>query len=136
MSTNSFSGSALVVTWNGTVISGNQTNFSYTPTVNLVSQTSGADTHEKHLVTTKDGQATMEAYIQSGTNTGGTSLYAIIPEGASGTLRWCPEGTGTAKSYYQITAISQGVGFTYPFSNVVVASVSFQQDGARTEGTN
>ncbi len=136
MSTNSYSGSALVVSWNGTVISGNQTTFSYTPTVNLVSQTSGADSHEKHLVTTKDGQSTMEAYIQAGTNPGGTSTYSTLDEGTSGTLKWQPEGTAAGKPYKQAVFISNGVSFTHPFNNVTVASVSWQQDGARTEGTN
>ncbi|MFA5208300.1 MAG: hypothetical protein WC428_06685 [Candidatus Paceibacterota bacterium] len=136
MSTNSYSGSALVVSWNGTVISGNQTTFDYTPTVDLYDQTSGADTHKKHLAGVKDSSASMSAYIQSGTNTGGTSLYSILAEGTPGTLKWQPEGTAAGKPYYSELAISNGVGFSYPYNNTVVASVSWQGDGARTEGTN
>lgn len=136
MSTNSYSGSAIVVTWNGTVISGNQTAFDYTPSIDLYDQTSAADTNKKYISGVKDGNASMSALVQSGTNGGGTALYSILYEGASGTLKWSPEGTAASKPYYQCLAISQGVGFTYPYNNVVVANVSFQQNGARTEGTN
>ncbi|MFA5154418.1 MAG: hypothetical protein WC554_17875 [Clostridia bacterium] len=136
MSTNSYSGSALVVQWNGTVISGNQTSFDYTPSVDLYDQSSGADTNKKHLSGIKDGQASMSALIQSGTNAGGTSLYNMLTEGNSGTLKWMPEGTAVGKPYREMPVISMGVGFTHPYNNVVVANASFQQDGTRTEGTN
>jgi hypothetical protein len=78
----------------------------------------------------------MEAYIQSGTNAGGTSTYSILTEGNSGTLKWQPEGTAVGKPVYSCLAISNGVSFTHPFNNITVASTSWQQDGARTEGTN
>ena len=136
MSTNSYAGSAIVVQWNGTVISGNQTTFDYTPSVDLYDQTSASDTHKKHIAGVKDGSASMSAYIQSGTLAGGTLLYNMLTEGNSGTLTWKPEGTAAGKPTYSMLVFSQGVGFSYPYNNVVVASVSFQQDGARTEGTN
>lgn len=140
MSTTSYSGSALNVQWiyaSGTAtISGNQRTLSYTPTIDLIDQTSGADSNKHYLTAVKDGKATLEALVQSGTNAGGTSAFATLTEGAVGTLVWSPEGTGATKPKYTIPAIAQGVGFTYPYADVVVASVSFQQNGTRAEGTN
>ena len=140
MSTTSYTGSALNVQWlqgSGTnTISGNQTNFSYTPTIDLVDQSSGADTNKKYLTALKDGQATLESLFQSGTNAGGTAMGAVLTEGLSGTLIWSPEGTGTTKPKYTMPAICQGAGFSYPFNEKVVLSCSFQQNGTRVEGTN
>lgn len=140
MSTTSYTGSALVVQWlyaSGTnLVSGNQRTLSYTPSIDLVDQTSGADTNKKYLTAVKDGQATLEALLQSGTNAGGTSAFSTLTEGNSGTLIWSPEGTAAGKAKYTMPAISQGVGFTYPYADVVVASTSFQQNGTRVEGTN
>ena len=140
MSTTSYTGSALVVQWlyaSGTnTISGNQRTFTYTPSIDLVDQTSGADTNKHYLTAVKDGQATLEALVQAGTNSGGTAAFSTLTEGNSGTLIWSPEGTAATKPKYTMPAISNGAGFTYPYADVVVASVSFQQNGTRTEGTN
>ena len=140
MSTNSYSGSALDVKWihsGGTAtISGNQRTLSYTPSIDFIDQSSGADSSKKYLNGLKDGQATLEALVQAGTNSGGTAAFSTLTEGAVGTLVWSPEGTAATKPKYTIPAKSGGVGFTYPYSDVTVASVSFQQNGDRTEGTN
>jgi hypothetical protein len=140
MSTNSFSGSALNVQWlygAGThVISGDQTLFSYTPTIDLMDQTSGADANKKYLNGPKDGQATLESYFQSGTNLRGTATWSTLTEGNYGTLIWSPLGTTATYPKYSMPAISQGVSVTSPYADKTVASVSFQQNGARTEGTN
>jgi hypothetical protein len=130
MSTTSYTGSALDVKWlqgSGTnTISGNQTNFSYTPSVDLLDQSSGADTNKKYLMSLKDGQATIESLFQSGTNAGGTAMGAV----------WSPEGTAATKPKYTIPAFSQGAAFAYPFNEKTVLTCSFQQNGTRVEGTN
>ncbi|MFA5153246.1 MAG: hypothetical protein WC554_11845 [Clostridia bacterium] len=140
MSTNSYSGSALVVTWfqgSGTnIISGDQTTFDYTPSIDLIDQTSGADSNKKYINGVKDGQVSMSSYFQSGTNLRGTATWATLTEGLAGTLMWQPEGTATTKPKYTIPAISKGVGFSHPYADKVTASISFQQNGTRVEGTN
>jgi hypothetical protein len=140
MSTNSFSGSALVVTWAGTAgtatVSGDQTTFDYTPTIDLIDQTSGADTNKKYLNGVKDGSASMASYFQSGTNLRGTVTWATLTEGNHGTLTWQPEGTAVGKPVYSMPAISQGVAVSHPFNDKVLANCSWQQNGTRTEGTN
>ena len=140
MSTNSYSGSALVVTWfQGSginIISGDQTNFDYTPSIDLIDATSGADTNKVYINGVKDGQATMAAYFQSGTNLRGTATWTTLTEGYAGTLQWQPQGAGTGTPKYSMPAISQGVGISYPYNDKVTASCSWQQTGTRTEGTN
>ena len=140
MSTNSYSGSALIVTWfqgSGTnVISGDQTTFSYTPVVDLIDQTSGADANKKYIVGVKDGNASLSSYFQSGTNARGTATWTTLTEGLFGTLQWQPEGTAVGKAKYSMPAVSQGVSIAYPFADKVTADASFQQNGTRTEGTN
>jgi hypothetical protein len=140
MSTNSYSGSALVVTWtqaSGTnIISGDQTAFNYTPSVDLPDQSSGADTNKKYLTGLKDGQADMVSYFQSGTNLRGTATWSTLTEGNQGTLMWQPEGTAVGKPKYTIPAISKGVGFSHPYADKSTASCSWQQNGTRVEGTN
>ena len=140
MSTNSYSGSALVVTWfqgSGTnIISGDQTTFDYTATIDLIDQTSGADSNKKYLNGVKDGNASMSSLFQSGTNLRGTASWATLTEGNYGTLQWQPEGTAVGKAKYSMPARSQGVNISYPYAGVVTAACSWQQDGTRTEGTN
>jgi len=140
MSTNSYSGSALVVTWfqgSGTnLISGDQTTFDYTPSVDLQDQSSGSDSNKKYLKMLKDGQASMNSYFQSGTNLRGTVTWSTLTEGNEGTLQWQPEGTAAGKPKYSMPAISQGVALSNPYAGISTANCSWQQNGTRTEGTN
>ena len=136
-----YSGSALVVTWGvGTAaagtLTGAQRSFSYSPSINLIDSTAGADTHKKYISGVKDGQAQFEALMASGTNAPGTAAYAACVEGASGTIIWMPEGVAAGKPKYTLPAISMGASFAYPYEDVVTVSVPFQQNGARVEGTN
>lgn len=135
-----FSGSALVVTWaygTGTyTLTGDQRTFSYTPSIDLIESTAGADSNKNYISGPKDGQAQFEALMQTGTASTGTAAYSTLTEGNAGTLTWSPEGIATTKTKYSMPAISMGAAFSYPYSDVVSVSVPFQQNGTRTEGTN
>jgi len=135
-----YSGSALVVTWaygTGTyTLTGDQRNFSYTPSIDLIETTAGADSNKNYISGPKDGQAQFEALMQTGTAATGTAIYSTLTEGNSGTLTWSPEGITATKPKYTMPAISLGASFGYPYADVVSVSVPFQQNGARTEGTN
>jgi hypothetical protein len=135
-----FSGSALDVKWQygtGTyTLTGDQRTFSYTPSIDLIETTAGADANKNYISGPKDGQAQFEALMQTGTALTGTAMYSTLNEGNAGTLVWSPEGTATTKPKYTMPAISLGVSYGYPYSDAVTTSVSFQQNGARTEGTN
>jgi hypothetical protein len=135
-----YTGSALDVKWidgSGTVtISGDQTILDYTPSIDLVDQTAGADTNKTYLTTLKDGKASLTAYLQAGTASGGTLAFSRVYEGAVGTIIYSPEGTAATKPKYTLPVIAMGAAFSYPFAGNVEAKVDFQQNGARTEGTN
>jgi hypothetical protein len=135
-----FSGSALVVTWTygaGTnVLTGDQRTFSYTPSIDYIDVTAGADANKKYITGVKDGQASFEALLQGGTILTGTVAYANLAEGYSGTIKWQPEGTASTKPYFSMPALCGGCNYSYPYADVVTVSIPFQQNGARTEGTN
>lgn len=134
-----YAGSSLVVEWiqaaATTTLTGDHKSFSYTPTINLIKATAGADANESYIPNVKDGTGTFNANVQSGSGAGGTAAFATLAEGNIGTLKWYPEGSASTKPYYQIPAISQGAQFSYPYQDVVEATCPFQQNGARVEGT-
>ena len=135
-----YAGTAMIVTWfqgSGTnILSGKHTNFGYTPSIDYIDVTSGADTHKRRLAGVKDGSAQLEAFMQSGTNTPGTAAFASCAEGNFGTLQWQPEGTAVGKAKISMPANAGGAVFGYPVAGAVTVSVAFTQEGARTEGTN
>lgn len=135
-----YAGSSLVVTWiqaaATTTLTGNHKSFTYTPSINFYDATSGADTHKTYIPGVKDGNATFNALMQSGTGSGGTATFSTLAEGNIGTIKWQPEGTASPLPYFQIPAISQGVQQSEPYDNVVEVTVNFQQNGARVEGAN
>ena len=132
-----YKGSSLVVTWiqaaATTVLTGDHRSFTYTPSIDFVDQTAGADPNKLYLVGLKDGNATYNAVIQSGTGSGGTLTFSTLSEGNIGTLRWQPEGTASPNPKYEIPAISQGVALSHPYDNVSEVTVNWQQNGARSE---
>lgn len=135
-----FKGKDLDVKWidtSGTVsLNGDFTAFDYTPSVDLLDQTAGADTNKTYITGVKDGKASLTALLQAGTASGGTVAFSRVYEGAEGTVIWSPEGTAATKPKYTMPVIAMGAAFTYPFNALVEAKVEFQQNGARVEGTN
>jgi len=135
-----FAGSSLVVRWlqaaATTVLTGDHRNFSYTPSIQFYDQTAGADENKSYLPGVKDGAASYEAVMQAGADAGGTTTYAVLAEGAVGTIEFSPEGTTAGKTKYLVPALSQGAAFSYPYQDVVTVTVNWQQNGARTQGTN
>lgn len=136
----SFIGSAAVIRWmhsGGTaILSGDYRTFGYTPTIDLLDETAGADTNRQRVAYMKDGQAQFSALLQAGTAAGGTAMSSVLVEGAIGTLEWNLEGTAAGKSKIYIPAISLGCPVTVPYNEFVEVSCSWQQNGTRVEGTN
>ena len=135
-----FAGSSLVVSWMQpaatTILTGDHKSLTYTPSINFIDATAGADTHKTYIAGVKDGSATYSANMQGGTASGGTITFSTVAEGNLGTLKIQPEGTASTKPYINIPAISQGAAFNYPYQDVVEVTVNFQQNGARVEGSN
>ena len=135
-----FIGSALDIKWvhsAGTAsLNGDFRSFSYTPSVDLVDQTAGNDTNKTYLTALKDGRASLSCLLQAGTAAGGTAMTAVLTEGSSGTIIWSPEGTAATKPKYTMAAIAMGAASTVPYAGAVEITCDFQQNSARTEGTN
>lgn len=134
-------GSSLVVNWAHSIGgAGTQPlhtqfhSFSYTPSVQLINQASGADLANTYLPNRKDGVCSYTALL--GTGSVGVVLGSVLIEGAIGTLVVNPEGTTVGKLKLTIPAISQGAKFTFPYENLVEISCDFQQNGLRLDGTN
>jgi hypothetical protein len=104
----------------------------YAPSVALVDETAGADANKLYLAAQKDGKLDFKGVYQS---TGTTNWFAAN-EGNVGTLLFSPEGTAAGKQKFTIPAISMGGNLNVPYDGVVELSISWQQNGARTEGTN
>lgn len=133
MADNEYAGSACYVSWlwsGGTVsLYTDARNFSYTPSIDFIDATAGADTARKRLASFKDGQASLSALAQYD----GTAFVAACAEGVSGTLTWGLAGTASNRPKSYMVAISQGVTQTAPYSDVATYDVSWQQNGARTD---
>lgn len=128
-------GSALYATWvhaGGTlVLTGDQRTFTYTPTVDYIEDTAGADTHKHRLPGLKDGQFSYSAIYQ----TGGSATLTALAEGLEGTIIWGEEGTASGKPKHTCAAICGGAVTSHPYSDIVEVSVTFQQNGARTDAS-
>lgn len=118
------------------VMHGDYRTFTYTPSGDLADQTAGADTHKSYLPTLKDGKASFQGLLQGTSAVGGTLMAAGCAELLSGTLKWSPEGTALGKTLYTMPVISMGAALSYPYADVCDVKIDFQQNGARTEGTN
>ncbi len=135
-----FAGSSLVAQWvqaaATTTITGDHKSFSYTPSINLIDATAGADANKTYIPGVKDGTWTFNAILQAGSGAGGTLTYSTLAEGNIGTLIVMPEGTAAGKTRHSYPSISQGAAFSMPYDNVVEVTVNGQQNGPRVEGTN
>lgn len=135
-----FSGSALVMQWvqaaATTVITGDHKSFTYTPSINLIDATAGADANKNYIPGVRDGTWTFNATLQDGSSAGGTSTFSTLAEGNIGTLIVMPEGTAAGKTKITLPSISQGAAYSIPYDNVIEMTVNGQQNGARVDGTN
>lgn len=114
----------------GTVtLQGDYKTFSYTPSIDLLDQSAGADTNKTYVNGLKDGQGAIMVNMQ----TAGTAVTNALVEGASGTLTVGPEGTASGKQKIVYPAISQGASYNWPYENLVEVSCNFQQNGARSD---
>jgi len=123
-----FAGSALYLAWvysGGTVqLETDFRGFSWTPTLNWIDATAGADTYEELLPSYGTG---VEIPVTMVLQADGTALLAAIARQTAGTLVYGPEGTATGKKKYTIPATSSGPQFNQPFDDVVELTANFRQ---------
>lgn len=144
MANNEFVGSALYAQWvaynyssgtiSGTVgtvtLNTESRSFSYTPSISTIDATAGADAAKRILTYMKDGQISTTQVMQSDM---GTVTMNSLAEGVSGTMTWGEAGTAVGAPKHVAKFISMGASYSAPYSDVVTFSVTFQQDGARTD---
>jgi hypothetical protein len=131
----SYTGSALVASWvwsGGTaLLNADYRTLTYTPTVDLVEDSAGADTAKGYVATLRSGQVAFNGVDQAGGMvTWGTALI----EGQSGTLTIGPEGTAVGKRKIVVPAICQGAVVNWQYNSICELNVTWTQNGARTEG--
>lgn len=113
----------------GTIaLTGDQRTLTVERSVDTVDISAGSETDKSYLATLKDGTAEVELMDQA--SVVATGIEASMPEGTSGTLLYAPKGTSVGNPKRGFVAIVTGVSLEYPYSDAVVATISFQKSGA------
>jgi hypothetical protein len=132
-----FTGKDLVVKWiytSGTlVMNTDYQDFLYTPTVDFLESTAGADISKTRLPTEKDGTASFKGLIQAGDLPAWGTALAL---GMAGTILYYPEGTAAGKYAGTVPALSQGLAHHFVYNALVEANVSWLQNGDESHGVN
>ena len=106
------------------------TTCNYTPNIEKVDVTSGADTYRTYISSFQDATASVTMYEQ----TGGTALASALGAGVMGTLIIGPYGTATGQRKITMPAMSDGAQYTYPFAGAAEITVNFSSTAANTNG--
>lgn len=114
-------------------LSGNYRQVQYSPSVELLEITAGADAAKTYLPAQKDGQVTVSGLEDTG-GTVGNVAGTLLLEGVSGTLILGPQGTTAGLPKYTIPVISLGIQRNYQYNAPSEFSITFQQNGTRTDG--
>ena len=109
------SGSALFVQWttsNGTTtLTGDQTAFTYTPSIEMYDETGGADAALQYIPGRYGGQAVLTC---NGQVADGSALAAQLWEGKLGTLTWGEQGSVTPETQALRRVLLHGHGSSLP----------------------
>jgi len=130
-----YTGSALVVAFKGTTVSGRQRTLDTGEEMDLVDQSAGSDVAKTYLSTLEDGDAKLEVLDQRD-GTAATALWNLCDKGAEGTLQFQPEGTATNKPKHFVNAIVKKRDREFPYDDVVKATITFQFSGVVTDTIN
>jgi len=127
----SHTGTALYVTFGGTVLDTDYRSFSASEETGLVDASGGADANRTYLTTLKDGTASITVMIQ----VGDTTTWAAVAPQLSGTLEWATEGTAATKPRHYAQAIVVSREKSMEYEDLVVGDVEFQLNSAVTDTT-
>ena len=135
MATEYIAGPTMVLQWiypGGTIsFASEERSVAWTPTVEMVDATAGADTTRRRITSFKDASASISLVDQ--TNAAGTA--SALDAGVAGTLIIGPEGTATGKRKITFPSFSQGAKYNWPFDNIAEISCDFIANGAYTDST-
>jgi hypothetical protein len=136
MTTEFVSGPLMKLSWiysGGTLsLDGDYRTCKFTPSVDIVDGTAGADANKVKYMGMKDATADITLVAQ----TGGTALNSALDAGVGGTLIIQPEGTATGKPKITFPSFSGGASYEYPYNDVAVLSCTFNAQGSYTIGAN
>lgn len=108
----------------------------WTPSVDYVDVSAGADTQHGRLTALKDAHADITLVAQAG----GTAVVASLAAGNAGTLTIQPEGTATNKRKITFPSYSDGAVTDMPYAGEVTLTCGFSAAGAVlanwTDGVN
>lgn len=128
-----YRGRNLVVTFDGTNISGDGRSVSYDQSADILDDTTyGADNRTKQAGLL-DGSGSFEGLDKTGA--WATDWQAIEP-GTSGTMIIQPEGAGTGDRSATFTAVINQRSVSVPYDGLSTVSMSFEISGAVVEGVN
>ena len=131
-----YAGSAMVLQWKTTsgttLLNTDFRTFSWTPSLNWIDATAGADTYEVLLSSYGVGA---EIPITMVAQSAGTLLLTELVRQKAGSLVYYPAGTGSTNIYYTIPATSAGPQWSSPFNDVTIITASFRQTSVETLGT-
>jgi hypothetical protein len=136
MANNEFIGSSLWAQWvssGGTVqLDTEYRNFQYTPSLDTVDVTAGADSGKRWINSFKSGNAKITMMMQ---NDMGTAWPALCAEGIMGTLTWGEAGTAAGKAKVTLPSMCLGMTRTIVYNDAVSVEINWVQNGGRTDGT-
>src|SRR5512139_1008840 len=131
-----YAGSAMVLRWvttgGTTLLNTDFRTFSWTPSLNWIDATAGADTYEVLLPSYGVGA---EIPVTMVAQTAGTLLVTAVARQTAGSLVYYPAGTATGMVYYTIPSTSAGPQWASAYNDVVTITVNFRQTSAETLGT-
>ena len=104
----------------------------FTPSVDVVDGTAGADTSKVKYMGMRDAKADIELVTQ----TGGTATNAALDAGVGWTLVIQSEGTATGKPKITLPSFSTGATYDFPYNDVAKITCGFECQGAYTVGVN
>ena len=134
MADNEFAGSALYLAWiysGGTVALNTEfRTFNWSPTLNFIDATAGADTYERILASYGVGGDIAFSMLAQ---TNGTAILTALARATKGTLIYAPAGTANNAVSYSIPAYSQGPSWNQPFNDVVEITNNFRQYAVETQ---
>jgi hypothetical protein len=136
MADNEFAGSAMYLKWTSTAgtveLQADFRQFNWSPALNFIDATAGADTYERVLTSYGVGGDISFTMVAQ---TDGTAIAEALARQARGTLLYAPAGTANGMLAYSIPAYSQGPQWNQPFDNVVEITNNFRQYAAESRST-
>lgn len=122
-----YSGSALYVSFGGTVITGDQKSVDWEESVKLIDTTAGADVAESFVTGTTSASISWDSLFNDAA--AGSAMARAVAVKNSGTLIIGPLGTAAGMPKFSCLAISETLSMKMPYDDALEFSGSFTRNG-------